>query len=290
MGKTSLADTLGEITKLQRTPPPMVGMPQLGDAQFSRPWPNIPFDAYLPAMTDHIIAGVFEGDGESVARIGGSRLSALSERGGVVVLPAGHDGHWTMPTVSNVYLDPRRVQRCADEVGSGRRVELLDRLHFDDPKLFNLLDLLAAEAMSEDSISKLYVEQLVDLLCLQLLRDHSDFASTTTAPGGLGKWQVRRITHYMEEHLEEQIGLQELANLLGLSRFHLCTAFRKATGFTPHQWLVRLRMAQARQLLTDFDNSITEVSLAVGYQTPSSFSSAFRESIGVTPSAFRKSI
>ncbi|TIP78113.1 MAG: helix-turn-helix transcriptional regulator, partial [Mesorhizobium sp.] len=81
--------------------------------------------------------------------------------------------------------------------------------------------------------------------------------------------------------------LNELAALAGLGRFHFCTAFRQATGSTPHAWLVKLRIQRARQLLSHPELPVTEIALAVGYETPSSFAAAFRKITGVTPSAFR---
>ncbi len=92
----------------------------------------------------------------------------------------------------------------------------------------------------------------------------------------------------MREHLDEPVGLDVLADLAGLSRFHFCTAFRQATGATPHAWLVQMRIERARQLLADPALPVTDVALAVGYETPSSFAAAFRKLTGVTPSAFRQ--
>jgi AraC family transcriptional regulator len=94
----------------------------------------------------------------------------------------------------------------------------------------------------------------------------------------------------MREHLDEPIGLDELAALAGLSRFHFCTAFRQATGSTPYAWLVNLRIERARQLLAHPELPVTEIALAVGYETPSSFAAAFRKITGVTPSAFRRQL
>ena len=104
----------------------------------------------------------------------------------------------------------------------------------------------------------------------------------------MSRSQVQRITDHMKQHLDEPIGLQELADLVGLSRFHMCTAFRRATGQTPHQWLVRLRISEARRLLQDQRLSVTEIAFAVGNQTPSSFAQAFRALVRMTPTAYRQ--
>jgi AraC family transcriptional regulator len=107
---------------------------------------------------------------------------------------------------------------------------------------------------------------------------------------GLADWQVKRVTTYMRDHLDQEIGLQELATFVDLSRFHFCTAFRMATGHTPHEWLTVQRVQRAKALLTDPKLPVTDVALTVGYQTPSAFAATFRKIVGVTPTEFRRSL
>ncbi|HTQ41370.1 MAG TPA: AraC family transcriptional regulator, partial [Polyangiaceae bacterium] len=105
---------------------------------------------------------------------------------------------------------------------------------------------------------------------------------------GLAPWQVKRVTGYMRDRLAEDISLGDLAQLVGLSRFHFCTAFRLATGQTPHEWLVMLRIGRARELLADPSLRITEIAFAVGYETPSAFSASFRRLVRATPTEYRR--
>jgi AraC-like DNA-binding protein len=107
---------------------------------------------------------------------------------------------------------------------------------------------------------------------------------------GLAGWQVKRVTAYMRENFAQDIRLQELADLINLSRFHFCTAFRISTGHTPHEWLTRQRIAHAKKLLRDGKLRITDIALVVGYETPSSFSANFHKVVGLTPSEFRRRI
>ncbi|HEV2798919.1 MAG TPA: AraC family transcriptional regulator [Pyrinomonadaceae bacterium] len=243
-------------------------------------------------MRHHIIGGVFCGDGTTALKTGGKQLHVRSETGTAIINPRGTDGRWSCsgsPLVSNVFLGEERLQRCADEVGRGGRPELLLSLQMHDPKLFNLLALIAEESVVEDAVSKLYVEHLVDALCLHVLRRHSAFPLTgADQRGGLSPSQVKRVTDYMQDHLAEDIRVQELADLVRLSRFHFCRAFRRTTGYTPHQALVNFRIRRAREFLADPALSITDVALAVGYQTPSSFALAFRSVMGETPTLYRK--
>jgi AraC family transcriptional regulator len=107
--------------------------------------------------------------------------------------------------------------------------------------------------------------------------------------GGLAHWQVRRVTSYMQDHLEQDVTLDELAALVGLSGAHFCTAFRTSVGLTPREWVIQRRMERARELLANPKLSITEIALTLGY-SPSAFGEVFRRRMGVTPSAYRRSI
>jgi AraC family transcriptional regulator len=127
---------------------------------------------------------------------------------------------------------------------------------------------------------------------LQLFESPTPPAAPRLAPRrrGLVPWQVRRVTTYMGDNLERGIGLQELAGLVGLSRFHFCSSFRLATGRTPHEELTWQRIERARTLLADPTLRIIDVALAVGYQTPSAFAASFRRFVGVTPTEFRRTL
>jgi AraC family transcriptional regulator len=94
----------------------------------------------------------------------------------------------------------------------------------------------------------------------------------------------------MQENLDQDIDLQRLAGHVGLSRFYFCSAFRMATGYTPHEWLTKIRIDEARRLLAIPSLPITEIALAVGYQTPSAFAATFRRLVGVSPREFRRSL
>jgi AraC family transcriptional regulator len=288
------ADTLQEITRIQRRPPPMLASPLIDDTLVSRAWVNDPIHSHVDPMEHHVIAPTLRGDGHSAVRFGSKTISSPSVTGGVTIAPRGFDGDFDCdgrPLAANVFLSRERLQRCSDEIDGGRSPELMPRLNFQDPKLFALLALISAEAEDPGRHERLFLEQLIDLLCIQLLRAHSAFPlPLVDRHGGLSARQLSRLTAYIRDHLDEPIGLQELADLVGLSRFYLCTAFRKATGYTPHQWLVRLRMERARGLLADRRLSITEIAFSVGYQTPSSFAHAFRAAIGITPSTFRENL
>ena len=73
-----------------------------------------------------------------------------------------------------------------------------------------------------------------------------------------------------------------------MSECHFSRMFKKAAGYSPLQFFIRLRMARARQLLLETDQSIIDVGLEVGYSSHSHFSQVFKREVGVTPTQYRQ--
>lgn len=279
---------------LDRAPPVAEGALR-GDTRLTRPWGHGALHDHLGAMDGHVIITYYGEPQEILWRTGGERLLSTTRSGSITIIPEGRDGDWDIAGpigVSHVFLSADRLRASAEQIGRGEDIELLPRVGFDDPVAARVMEMLGREADVADPSSRLFVEQATDLLVTQLLRGHSSHAAIRPpdAPRGLATWQVRKVTAYMREHLGAPIGLDDLAHVAGLSRFHFCTAFRQATGSAPHEWLVRLRMERARQLLADPALPVTDIALAVGYETPSSFAAAFRKATGTTPTAFRRTL
>jgi AraC family transcriptional regulator len=293
MGQPRFADTTLHIGRLQRVlSPPIIPEVFLGDTRLVGRWRNEPFEYDLPPLKHHVLSAKYAGEGLSSLKIGRRIICAPSMAGTFTLAPRGHSGVWRAEgavEVSNIFLGHERLLACADQVGNGRAPELLDRVNFSDPRMVTIMTWINEEVSSGGAPSHLYIEQLLDLVCLQLIKAHSG----TTMPvvlgtRGLAAWQVKRVADYMRDNLAKNIKLQELADVVSLSRFHFCTAFRIATGHTPHAWLTRQRIAYAKRLLQDPTLRITDIALVIGYETPSSFSANFRKVAGLTPSEFRR--
>ncbi|MDT0321752.1 AraC family transcriptional regulator [Streptomyces millisiae] len=99
---------------------------------------------------------------------------------------------------------------------------------------------------------------------------------------------VRRAVALMRERLADPLTLAELAAEVRLSVYHFIRVFREATGETPHRYLTRLRIEEARRLLAGTDLTVQRVAERCGFSTPGSLSSAFLKHVGVRPSAYRK--
>jgi AraC-like DNA-binding protein len=85
----------------------------------------------------------------------------------------------------------------------------------------------------------------------------------------------------------EPLGVDDLARAAGLSRAHFSREFRRTFGESPHAYLLTRRLERAATLLRNTDNSVAEICLAVGLQGVGSFTTSFKRSFGMTPTAYR---
>ena len=103
-------------------------------------------------------------------------------------------------------------------------------------------------------------------------------------PGG----QADRAVEYIEVHFSEDITLELLAELTGVSLQHFCRVFRAQTGMRPMEYLARKRVSEAKRLLGSTDCSVAEIARLTGYRDPTYFGAVFRRYEGTTPTEYRR--
>ena len=109
-----------------------------------------------------------------------------------------------------------------------------------------------------------------------------------TGPATLRK--LCRVRDLLRDCLDEEIRLDDLSIEVDLSSWHLLRAFRTTFGETPHAFLTRMRLERARELLTVSSRPVTQICFDVGFTSLGSFSTLFRRAVGLSPSAFRRSV
>ena len=98
---------------------------------------------------------------------------------------------------------------------------------------------------------------------------------------------VVRAVRLIEHDPSQGLGLDALAREARLSRFHFVRAFARATGLTPHRYLLRTRLRRAAVRLTTNDARVVDIALQCGFRDVSNFNHAFRTEFGTTPHAHR---
>lgn len=103
----------------------------------------------------------------------------------------------------------------------------------------------------------------------------------------LPKWRLKRVIEHVNINIAERISLADMARAAGLSRMHFAAQFRTATGMRPHDFLLRCRIETAQELLSQTDQRVIDIALAVGFQTQAHFTTVFRRMVGDTPRHWR---
>ncbi len=96
-----------------------------------------------------------------------------------------------------------------------------------------------------------------------------------------------RVISYIGEHFAEDISINELAQVAGLSQYHFIRSFRKETGFTPHEYLINIRINTAKYLLKNSQLSIKDICYQAGFSCESVFCSTFKRQLKMTPTEYR---
>jgi AraC family transcriptional regulator of arabinose operon len=98
---------------------------------------------------------------------------------------------------------------------------------------------------------------------------------------------ITRMQNHLREHLAAPVSVPALASMAGFSPSHFSARFRTMTGYSVTEYVKRLRIARARQLLITSDRTVAEIAAAVGYPDPFYFSRHFKTVNGMSPRDFR---
>lgn len=107
---------------------------------------------------------------------------------------------------------------------------------------------------------------------------------------GVHSEKVRDALHYIEVRIDQKLEMQDVAGSIGVSVRQLERLFKEHLGYAPSRAITLLRTEKGRALLTETEESIIDIALACGYQTPSHFGVAFKDKFGTSPAAYRKKI
>lgn len=195
--------------------------------------------------------------------------------------------------VLHLQISQQMLAECY-EAASGR--PHTSEIIIDDPEvsLDPGIERLAHALLSNESggcpFGRLYAESISLAVVTRVLGRQANPVASKTArkPASLAKWRLDRAIDYIEANLAEPIALADVANTAGLTRMHFAAQFRAATGYRPHEYLLRRRIETAQDLLSRPDFSLVDAALSVGFQSQAHFSTVFKRLVGQTPSRWRQ--
>ncbi|WP_395448800.1 helix-turn-helix domain-containing protein [Aminobacter sp. UC22_36] len=158
-----------------------------------------------------------------------------------------------------------------------------------DLNALHLASLLRSELTERPAANELYVDSIVTLFGIHLLRNYSQAEhQATAARGALSPRNVRRIREYLAENFTSKLLVADLAAVCELSPRHFIQAFTRSFGRQPHQYLMGLRLDFAERLLVEGKLTATEVALLSGFASQSHLTYTLKKHRGLTPVQVRQ--
>jgi len=259
-------------------------LPQSGET------PKLCSDHYTIAVT---LGQGFQLDWQIEGVENGQMQRQMLFYGGMILVPMQHVhwGAWNRPQEGfAISLKPELLTRNAAELLAVDQVELLPQKPLYDPLILQIGLALKADLESHRPGGRLYAETMGTALAVHLLRNYSAYKHQSIRYlGGLSPTQLRWVVDYINSHLTQELSLEELAAIAQLSSYHFCRSFKRSTGLTPHQYVIRQRVERAKLLLKDGKMGIAEVAIACGFTHQSHLNRHFKRLTGVTPKKFSRS-
>jgi AraC-like DNA-binding protein len=138
-------------------------------------------------------------------------------------------------------------------------------------------------------LPRLVIDEMIMLLCAHLTRTYQDpLQLSAVVTGGLAVWQQDRAIELLNEHLDGDIALADLATECGLSPGRFMRAFKKSFGVPVRRYLLHRRIQAAKSVLLHSPKSLLTIALEVGFSDQPAFNRSFREMVGTSPGHWRR--
>src|SRR5882724_330512 len=223
----------------------------------------------------------------------GSKRSALEKfdyGAGDLALCHRHVGEWVgLMNVPHLQLgiSDAALMACSD--GAYGEVELRASRKFADPRLSAMVAAVDAEMVAGFPSGRLFLDSVEQAMAVTLVNAHAvRHRPVQVYRGGLGSARLRRIKELVQAKIEDDLSLDEMAQSVGLSTAHFARMFRKSTGQTPHQFVLRQRLERAKAMLRAPDARVLDVAVACGFKTQQHFAQVFCDVCGVSPTQYRQ--
>lgn len=185
-------------------------------------------------------------------------------------------------------LDPAFLSNCTHESISLDSIELLPHFVQADPLIYQIGLSLKAELIAGDSSERFYAESLLTALSAHILRNYASYPlRLPECESGLPKYKLKQVFTYIHEHLDQNIQLADLGNVVGMSQHYFCRCFKQSMGISPYQYVIQQRVNRAGKLLKQRNLTISEIALQCGFANQDHFTKTFRQIVGVTPKAYQ---
>ncbi len=190
--------------------------------------------------------------------------------------------------VMHLYLEPALMAQLMVEVADIDGLELIPQFKLNDPLIYQIGIALKAKLEFSGLCDRLYTESMAMAISAHLIHYYSTRnLKTHHYSKGLSQIRLQQAMKYIHDHLAQNPSITEMAQMLHMSPYYFSRLFKQSTGLTPHQYLLKCRIEQAKQLLKTTNLSIATIATQVGFVDQSHLARHFKRQVGFLPSQFR---
>ena len=220
-----------------------------------------------------------------------SLMGKLAYDTGEMFLCHRHVERWVRaderPHILSLTISDHALRAARDEGSADTELRGVPRLA--DPRVGALVAAVNAERAAGFPSGRLFLDSVEQALAAALVDGHAVRPrSSRSHRGGLGPARLRTINELVNAKMEGELTLAELAQSVELSPAHFSRMFRKSTGETPHEFVLRQRIERAKRLLRGAQARVLDVAVACGFKTQQHFARVFRQSYGASPTDYRR--
>ncbi|MEH3035749.1 MAG: AraC family transcriptional regulator [Sphingomonas adhaesiva] len=260
----------------------------IGAWQFAR-WRQFIGSYELPALVDPVFVVHVGGKPDTRLWQADHWSSERSVPGCATIVPADVSTGWRI----DGELDVVTVSVPLAELRRASAVEQFQamRFAFADPLGIALTRQILGELYAAPTNEReAYISTLLDALRAHTLRGSMGPTEAPIPSADASAYRIHQIMNEILARPEAEHSLEALARQAELTPSHFCRVFKKATGTTPHQYVMKARLDRAQELLGGSDLPIAAIADQLGFTSQSHFTRAFRQYAGQTPSGWRQTI
>jgi AraC family transcriptional regulator len=246
---------------------------------------------YLRVQHEHDL-GMMLGPGSIEVGSRRSEMRRVTFNGGEVGLVPRHMEHWVGTSdLQRLSLSISDAALMATYDGMSGDVELRSSSNLVDARVGALVAAVNAERIAGFPSGRLFLDSVEQALAAALVDGYAvRHRSVPTYRGGLAPARLRRVVELVHAKIDDEVTLDELAESAGLSTAHFSQMFRKSTGESPHQFVLRQRIERAKQMLRAPEVRVMDVAVACGFKTQQHFARVFRQLCGASPTEYRQEL
>ena len=245
-------------------------------------------EPYLQVHDEHGLEMTL-GSGSILAGPRRSEMTRVTFNAGEVGLFPRHMEVWVGASdQGRLILNISEDALMAASDGMSGQVGLRPKCRLVDARVSGLVAAVNAERIAGFPSGRLFLDSVEQALALALVDRYAvRRPSRPRYRGGLTPARLRTVRELVKAKMEQDLTLEEMARCVGLSTAHFSQMFRKSTGESPRQFLLRQRVERAKDMLAAPKARVLDVAVACGFKTQQHFARVFRGICGASPTEYR---